>query len=632
VGGLRKLQLLHRDGGPARVIGDSPAVGFNAFLPDFGPRSDRLFARKWSGDARLWSSPDGRELWRADVGSLWLSRVSNEGFFFLPPVRGPRAVVRFRTFGENESRLVASVKAGHVAMASGERMAHVVDHRCIQLRSLRDGSEPERVVGTHTIDLEAVSLDPRGQLIAARDASGRILVWRTGERAGPYRVIAGLGTKGLGFDPAGRWLAAQQDENGRPVVRLWDLSAPPGAEPLALRRSDALFLNGLDAVAFDPSGGWVATGNVNDTALWRLGDGHPRVLTGHRTSVDSIAFTPDGRQLVSASRGGTVRAWPLSAESAAEGRLLIETGVNFPWVTIDAAGRHVAVNAAGGRVFVVALAGGQAREFAGFSDKAITSVPAFSDDGRLLAVAPFNSPVQEKVVRVFDLETGEARLLGPVPGAGEGFEGGIGSVNFIGPDNLLAAVFRKGFVLFDLRDGTSRFLSAQPALNDVAVSRSGRFVLYPRSSAEEGTTAPLVRLDLGGGRTVTLTAHGGGIHAVSLDPTERLVATGSLDGTVLVGPIDGGEPHVLFGHVGLVRSVAFSPDGRCLASSGEDKTIRLWRVPDTGTPPFHVLPREPLLERLRGFTNLRVIADPVVPGGYKLEPGPFPGWAKAPEW
>ncbi len=35
---------------------------------------------------------------------------------------------------------------------------------------------------------------------------------------------------------------------------------------------------------------------------------------------------------------------------------------------------------------------------------------------------------------------------------------------------------------------------------------------------------------------------------------------------------------------------------------------------------------------LRSHTNLRAVADPQSSTGYKLEPGPFPGWAKLPEW
>jgi hypothetical protein len=50
-----------------------------------------------------------------------------------------------------------------------------------------------------------------------------------------------------------------------------------------------------------------------------------------------------------------------------------------------------------------------------------------------------------------------------------------------------------------------------------------------------------------------------------------------------------------------------------------------------GTP-LHTLPYEELLERLRSFTNLRVVADESADTGYRVEVGPFPGWKKLPIW
>jgi WD40 repeat protein len=101
-------------------------------------------------------------------------------------------------------------------------------------------------------------------------------------------------------------------------------------------------------------------------------------------------------------------------------------------------------------------------------------------------------------------------------------------------------------------------------------------------------------------------------------------------GTIRVGLATGGEPHLLLGPEQI--SPVFSPDDRWIATSGNDFEIRLWPMPDLSKPPLHTLPHDELIAKLKSLTNLRVVRDEESSTGWKIEIGPFPGWAEVPTW
>ena len=74
------------------------------------------------------------------------------------------------------------------------------------------------------------------------------------------------------------------------------------------------------------------------------------------------------------------------------------------------------------------------------------------------------------------------------------------------------------------------------------------------------------------GHTLTVTG-------AAFSPNGRLLATGSIDETIVLWEVaTGRELRTLRGHTWAVADVAFSPDGRFLASGSADKTVKLWDV------------------------------------------------------
>jgi WD40 repeat protein len=461
---------------------------------------------------------------------------------------------------------------------------------------------------------------------AAAEENGYLVIWpwSLSENLPRFLRLFNTGGKGSGsrrWDSVGRRLARSGPDS---KFRIWSVDAPFDAEPLVLSRGDN---QRTGDVSFDPQGGWLATGDNVGLAFWPLPEQFPIVIRKHDGEINGLTFAPDGSWLASSSEDGTVRLWPLEGDPPLPGSTLVELDNRILGLAASPDGERILAGTHGKGTRLLRPGGGPSVNLEGFYQR-IMQV-AFSPDGRLAAGVGGQFIPEDRMIRIWNVETGEEVTVLEF-----GEQPIVNSLQFISDEHLLSTS-ESGLLQWNITTGERKLLyegNFKGAIMMFAASTDGRRVLMIERDSVKNLFGKVVLLDLDSGTISRLDRFGDDVTALTLDPTGTFAVTGDLDGEVRVGPVTGEDTHLLLGHEGTVWTVAIDPLGRWIASGGQDKTIRLWPMPDLSKPPLHTLPREELIAKLKTLTNLRVVEAPESPSGWKLDIGPFPGWETVPTW
>jgi WD40 repeat protein len=378
-----------------------------------------------------------------------------------------------------------------------------------------------------------VAFSPDGKIIASCSRDFIILSEvASGKELG--RLQTKKPAEGLMFTPDGKTLLSWGEEGD---VKIWDVQERKIRFACTGRFGDGRSL----ALSHDGKTMIQATYPGSTLCVWDVATGKERFtdFEGHDTAVNCIAFSPDGKTLVSVGDKQQLRKWDVKS-----------------WKPI-----------------------GEWKE----SARSLS----FSPDGTKLALVP----AYERVVRIKDVASGKTDRQIPVDDVDY-----VWRVCFARGGKLLVSV-DSNRSLGGTPKGTARLVVWDPGpglqlrkllIPDVipeslAVSRDGRWAFV----GDTGGVLHGCNLETSRIANVVPGAHKQAIVALALSSDDRLLLSGSYDRQVrLWERITGKEIFTFQGHQRALAAVAFSPNGRLAASAGgnpahpypasDPRKIRLW--------------------------------------------------------
>jgi WD40 repeat protein/tRNA A-37 threonylcarbamoyl transferase component Bud32 len=404
----------------------------------------------------------------------------------------------------------------HVVFSpDGQRLAGGSDQE-LKLWSAATGKEILSLGGTRG----PFAFSPDGkQLVSGIHGDGTVEVCdaQTGKAILTFRGFSGA-PDSLCFSPDGQRLAG----TGGRYLKIWN--AQTGKETLSLESS-----NGYSHVVFSPDGKRLAIASPGPKVLDAQTGKELLTLKGHDRGVRSVAFSSDGKRLVTGSWDHMLKVWDA------------QTGQEI--FTLKG---HT-----GGVMSVV-----------------------FSPDGRRLASAGF-----DHTVKLWDAQRGQEPLTL------KGLRGGVSKVVF-SPDGQRLASSESGdesVKVWDAHTG-EEILTLKGETGGV-FSPDGKCLASASRAAFNGQTRTWIPTEVNvwdaqtGQKIRTFKGHIQWVASMVFSPDGKRLASGGADQTVKVWDVQTGQETVtLKGHTGPVTSLVFSPDGRWLASGSDDRTIKLWDV------------------------------------------------------
>jgi eukaryotic-like serine/threonine-protein kinase len=280
------------------------------------------------------------------------------------------------------------------------------------------------------------------------------------------------------------------------------------------------------------------------------------VLRGHSDTVTSVAWSPDGVQLVSGSRDSTARLWLVANET----NTLTYSGHQAAVLSASWSPGGLLV-ASGGEDRTVQVWNTQGNTKRTFGNLGVVSSVIWAGSGDRLFVGTLGNGLHELFLNTNFATENTARAF-------------INALSLSPDGKYLAAALNNGYVAITYLQETPRRVSVHhihtAAVHSVAWSQDSTMLASGSIDIAKVWGVSTEHIE-------HLLPHNGLVNSIAWEPnnTGRL-ATASTDGSVSIWDVNSSARTIYRGHSGEVMSVSWGLNG--LASGAADHNIIVWQV------------------------------------------------------
>jgi len=524
----------------------------------YSPNGDRIVSGSKDCTVRVWdvSTGDCLYIFTGHTASVYSVSYSPQGNVVAS--RGGDRIIRLWGLEDADHRSISyesgliedmafSPKGDSVAFGSKDRNVRIWNVAPVECRSILIG---------HAHVIVTIAYSAQGDLLVSMDFNNVVRVWEV-ETGACRHIMQRDDGAGYILSPKGNQVAFYKmwGENN---IELWDT-----ATGLCVHRLPGHKL-GIYSVAYSPQGDQLVSGGEGMTVrLWDVETGECRqVMTGHTGGVGKVLFSPKGDYIASASSDKTVRLW--SVESGSSRKISKHHGGGVMDLKYSPKRNQVASCSSDSTIQLWdAATGVHSRTLTGHRG-CVNTISYSPQEDQLVSCSLDNT------VRLWDVESGAClHTL-------TGFTNGACDVTFSPRgDQIASAGVANDVFLWNVKTGECQHILA--GHNDYA--RVVRYSPQGGQSASAGMSGTLRLWDVETGACQrTLTGHSERIRRIEYSPDGNQIASASDDKTVRLWDVKTGiYRYILNGHKGGVSRVAYSPQGDQVASANYgDRTVRLW--------------------------------------------------------